>query len=317
LASAEWLQYRSIDFVARVLPRSLVDALARILADREFHADTAKRAAVVSNLRRIHAYAGTARTASELDAEAREVFRGFARHLVDFFRCPRLDPITLPGLVSIEGREHLAAAQAEGKGVIAFSAHFGSWEMSLAACVALGYTVNLVALTMRDPSTDRLFQSRRRGRGVRLIRFRGAVRPMLAVLARNEVIALAGDIDFSAASHLMSFFGAPARLPMGIARIAARTGAPILPGFIYQRPRGRCLFQMYPPVRPALGEAPELIQRRLVAVLEREIARDPTEWFVFHDVWDIEASLAVARAEGAGSITPSASPPPRQPRTTL
>jgi len=148
---------------------------------------------------------------------------------------------------------------------------------------------------MKDPQTAALFDSRRRMRSRSVITVGRSLRGILEVLRRNEIVCVAGDVDFMPKIDMVNIFGAPARMPMGPARLCVKTGAPIVPGFVHQRPRGRYLFRIHPPIVPGPGAAPEALEERIVEIMQKEILEDPTQWFAFVDYWNLEASLALAR----------------------
>jgi KDO2-lipid IV(A) lauroyltransferase len=205
---------------------------------------------------------------------------------------------TVERLVTIEGLGHLDDALALGRGVIAFSAHLGFNELPGPVLTALGYEVSAVYLPMRDPDTESLFSRRRSRRFASLIPLGDAFRPCLDVLRRGGILAIAADNDYSLRTDLATFFGTPARLPRGPARLAQVSRAPLVPGFVYNRPGGRYLLRFHPPIVPDAQTTASDLQEHIVRALERGISVDPTAWWSFFDFWDVEAGLAVSRAEG-------------------
>jgi lauroyl/myristoyl acyltransferase len=72
--------------------------------------------------------------------------------------------------------------------------------------------------------------------------------------------------------------------------------APIVPGFIRERSGGSYLLRIHPPIVPGPDTSVQEIQERIASVMERQIIEDPTQWYVFHNVWDLEKSLDFSRA---------------------
>jgi lauroyl/myristoyl acyltransferase len=292
------VRFRVADLLARMLPRFAAYALAERLADAEWRRDGLKRIAVERNLRRICGASGRSLSKIECVALSREAYRSFARRLVDSFRIGRMSRASVTRLVNIEGLSHLDAALALGRGVIAFSAHLGFNELPGPVLTALGYDISAVYLPMRDPATDSLFTRRRSRRFATLIPLGAAFRPCLEALRRRAILAIAADVDYSLRTDLVTFFGSPARLPRGPARLAVTARAPLVPGFIHSRADGGYLLRFHPPIVPDEHTTPRDLQESIVRMLETEIAADPAAWWVFYDFWDIAAGLAVSRAEG-------------------
>jgi KDO2-lipid IV(A) lauroyltransferase len=281
-----------------MLPRSAAYTLAERLADAEWHRGGEKRSANERNLRMICGAAGRSLSSAECAAMSREAYRSFARRLVDSFRIGGMSRSCVERLVTIEGLGNLDAALALGRGAIAVSAHLGFNELAGPVLAVLGYEMSTVYLPMRDPATDALFTRRRVRRFASLIPLGAAFRPCLDVLRRHGILAVAADVDYSLRTDLATFFGAPARLPRGPVRLALAARAPLVPGFVHRRPDRGYLLRFHPPIVPDAGTTAHELQERIARAMETEIGADPAGWWVFFDFWDVEAGLAVSRAEG-------------------
>ncbi len=108
---------------------------------------------------------------------------------------------------------------------------------------------------------------------------------LLAALRRNEIVAVQGDRATGGPSDvLVPFFRAPAAFPIGPFRLAAASGAPVLPVFCVLAEDARYRIYMEAPIWVERGgEASGL--GRLVTILERYLADFPDQWFAFYDVW--------------------------------
>jgi KDO2-lipid IV(A) lauroyltransferase len=89
--------------------------------------------------------------------------------------------------------------------------------------------------------------------------------------------------------EMLDFFGRPARLPVGHARLAVRANAPMLVGYTFregdQMYRGIKLDLIEPShsgdeERDVRDLAQEVLRR-----FEPEIQKRPDEWFMFHPLW--------------------------------
>jgi KDO2-lipid IV(A) lauroyltransferase len=112
------------------------------------------------------------------------------------------------------------------------------------------------------------------------------VRQLMEVLNRNEFCALLADRDYTPRNHPIDFFGAPASLPRGPAWISSHYKVPILPGFLLRKEDDRFVMKFYPILNEAGDQDEETLHRTLRDVLQDGISRDPTQWFIFDDLWN-------------------------------
>lgn len=301
-----YLQLKLAEFVARVVPRKVGYGVARRFADVYVWCDRRGREAVIGNLQRIHQRSGVALSHRALRALARENFLNFAKYVVDFFHFLHLKPARMNRLVAFGNvPQVLDALLAHGKGVVFLSAHLGNWELGAAALAQRGYKINAVALWQPDARLNRLYQRYRTARQINPIPFGRAARGCLEVLRRNEIVALVGDRDYTGSRDTCEFFGQPARLPHGPAKLALATGAPILPIFMVRMPDETFQYIVQEPIwadktRDTVAD----VMGRIAAALEQVISQHSEQWYLFHNLWDIEEDrrLATIAAFGTSAV---------------
>jgi len=127
-------------------------------------------------------------------------------------------------------RAVLREALAEGRGVVLPSAHLGPWERLAATLVASGFPLTAVVRESYDPRFDALVTAVRARAGVRTIPRGGpgAATRIVRVLRSGGVLGVPMDLRTRAESARVPLLGAPAATPVGPARIALRTGAPVV-----------------------------------------------------------------------------------------
>jgi len=300
--------YRVGQWLALTLPLAVSYWCAARLADLQSLVAAADRHAVQRN---VAAILGAGHPG--LPRVAREVFRNFARYLVDFFRFQRVDEDFCRRRVTVVGRDHVDQALTQGRGAILLSAHLGNYELGAVVASVLGYPVTVIALNHRDPQIDAFFQRQRAVRGVRSIPVGMALRQGFLALRRNELLAILGDRDFFDHGITVEFLGRRMKVPQGPALFSIRTGASIIPAFLLREPDGvRFRFVFERPLTPSPASPPEAasvgrplgpkvgdgvtLQRtadearevaRLtqagLAVIEQYVRRYPTQWYLFRD----------------------------------
>jgi lauroyl/myristoyl acyltransferase len=283
----ELFNYRLTALCSRCFSRRVGYAVGYRVADWCHAHDAAGRLGVMANLRRVFAFQGRDLDDRILEREARSTFRFFSQYLFDFFAYSRpLNPAQMDRDITISNREYLDRAMAAGKGVLLLTAHLGNWELGGAAVTGLGYPLRVIALPEPNPKVDRFFLERRQRRGLQVIPAGNAVRDVLRVLGRREMVALLADRDYTPRQDRVVFFGEPARLPRGAVWLARHTGAPILPCFMVYNARNHVELHLHEPLYPEAFDGSDSIQRAIVGILEEEIGKAPHQWYMFRDLWN-------------------------------
>ena len=298
----KYLQLKLAELLSRLLPRRVGYGLARRIGDTYILLDRRGRECVISNLQRIHRHSGVNLSRRALRVLARENFLNFAKYLVDFFHFLHLKPERMNRLINFGiVPQLLDELLAKGKGVICLSAHLGNWELGAAALAQRGFPFNAVALWQPDAKLNELYQSYRTRRQIRPLPFGRAGRACMAVLRRNEIVAVVGDRDFTTGRNTVEFFGQAARLPDGPAKLALATGAPILPVFMVRTQNDTYCYVVGEPIwADKERDTLEQVMRKIATALERVISQYSEQWFLFHDLWDIEGDRALAASAAFG-----------------
>ena len=227
------------------------------------------------------------------------VFRSVARLLVTFARFPSIRRENLKRWIRAEGTEHVMAAFAAGRGVLFATAHLGNWELSAFAQALLKGPINVVARPLDNPWIDRMVEHRRALSGNRVLLKQDSARAMLKALAANEAVGVL--IDQNAAIEtgvFVDFFGVPASANPGFAKLAAHTGAAVVPGFaLWSEVERRYVLRFYPPARLS-GDAARDTQV-LQSQLEAVIREYPDQWLWIHRRWKTRPPGAPALYEAA------------------
>jgi Kdo2-lipid IVA lauroyltransferase/acyltransferase len=281
----KYICYRLAQIISRILPRRFAYWLGLRIADRFYASDRAGCRAVMSNFRQVLAVRGVTASDETLQQMARKNFQYFGKYLVDFFKFSRFTPDEIKRLVSMEHIEYLAQAEALGRGVIFITAHLGNWELGGAILASPERQIHAVYLPQRTNKINALFQKHRSQRGLQCIPLGHAARGVMEALKRKECVAMLADRDFTAHHFPIMFFGKQTHLSSGPARIAVKTQAPLVPTFILRQPDDTFLLRFYPAIVPEPQTTVAEVQERIRDVLEKEIGRNPLQWFMFDDFW--------------------------------
>lgn len=214
---------------------------------------------------------------------ARRAFQNYGRMLTDFLLLGSLSPSELSARMSYDGREHLDAALARGRGAIMAVPHMGSWDMAGSYAAALGYSVWAVAEKFPGSLNDAVVSTRQRF-GLNVITLgRSAVRAITQALESNGVVALLCDLE-QGPGVSVRFFGRRATVPGGPAAFALKTGAALVPAYQYATERGYHV-HLDPalPVEPI--ETKEGVMQRVTERFEEFIKERPDQWYAFRPMF--------------------------------
>jgi KDO2-lipid IV(A) lauroyltransferase len=267
--SLEWTPLRLAHGLARVYARLLDLAIPRL------------RRVALCNLSFAMPELGAARHSQIVDG----VFRSIARILVAFARFPSIRRDTVNAWIRAEGAEHFANAVRQGRGVLFATAHLGNWELSAFAHGLLTGPMDVVVRPLDNPLIDRLVEHRRALSGNRTLFKKDFARAILKALARNQAVGVLIDQNASLDTGVfVDFFGLPACAGTGFAKIAARSGAAVIPGFaLWMETERRYVLRFYPPVAMT-GDA-ERDTRALQSQLAAVIREYPDQWLWIHRRW--------------------------------
>lgn len=213
------------------------------------------------------------------------VFQSIARSLVIFARLRSLDAQNISSLIRYEGLEYFEQAKARGKGVLFATAHMGNWELSAYAHGLMTEPMNVVVRPLDNSRIDEFVETRRQLGGNRIISKKDAARQILRALKNNEAVGIL--IDQNAAldeGAFIDFFGTPACAGTAFARLAAHTGAAVIPGFaLWNDAEDSYVLKFYPIVE--MSGDPLEDTRRVHAVIEQAIREQPEQWLWLHRRW--------------------------------
>jgi KDO2-lipid IV(A) lauroyltransferase len=234
---------------------------------------------------------------------ARKSMRNYLKYLVEFLELPTMtsgDHVIAS--MKIVGLEHLEGALARGKGVVLASAHFGTIEVG-GLRLADFTDFHAVYDTFRPAYLDRLIQRKRREKGIDLVPANN-VRAMLKVLRGGGTLTVLFDRPVELARGVpVRFFGRQTAVPAGPAVLAMKTGATIVPVYMFRQPDRSFESVVFPPIDPPdTGDRERDIQQimqKLVDTMQTVVRERPDQWYMFRPMWPSLPSPALSGREAA------------------
>jgi Kdo2-lipid IVA lauroyltransferase/acyltransferase len=233
----------------------------------------------------------------EMDERERErilrgCFTNLGRLLGEFSQFSRATPESLRRIVECQGLENLDAAQALGRGVILFTGHLGAWELSSFALSAFGYPLSFLVRRIDNPRVEQMIEQTRTRFGNRSIDKRAAMRPMMRTLRAGGTLGTLVDLNTQPHEGIfVDFFGIPASTTSGLAALALRTGAAVLPVFVpWDEKQKRFTLRIDPPlsIQPTGNQREDIRQLTslFTSIVESYVRRYPEQWLWIHKRWN-------------------------------
>lgn len=273
--AARWGSTRGPGWFVRASP-PLIGAVACALAGE-------RRRAVVRNLRRARGSRGAVRDALDVV----RTFTTYASCLSETLAAGSVHDVVPE--VEVRGDLHVVDACARGAGLIIATAHTAGWE---AAGPLVGRDLGLRVMIAESPEADpaaRRIQDDARARHGVLVAHVGedplAALPLLRHLRGGGAVALQVDrAPPGVRTRTVTMFGEPAAVPEGPLRLAALTGAPVVPIFCARQGYRRYAVHVHPSLslpRDAGDAELDAAAQQLADGLQDFVRAHPTDWFAF------------------------------------
>jgi KDO2-lipid IV(A) lauroyltransferase len=273
--------------VLGLMPRSLSRAFAIGLAQVVYLLHFRLRQVGMRNLAMVF----PEKSEAERTRILRGVFTSLGRQLAELCQFPKYTPENVDEVVVYDGLENYEQAYARGKGVLFLTAHFGAWELSAFAHSLHGHWLHIVMRPMDNEFLDRLLQHYRTMHGNKTVAKDDFVRGLLAAMKAGETVGILMDTNMTPPQGIfVDFFGIPACTASGLARIALRTDAAVVPGFTIWDPALQKYRLRFDPalalIRTGDLEADIAANTQIFTkVIEDYVRRYPEQWLWVHRRW--------------------------------
>ena len=141
----------------------------------------------------------------------------------------------------VKGWKNLEKAVNMGKGVIMITGHLGNWELA-GRYIASKLKLSVVAKKQRNRYFDEYTNKIREAENIVLIDKKNAFKPIMKLLKQNYIVTILIDQNAGRDGIVTDFLGFEASTFIGAAKIAIKTGCPIVPAFAVRTEDGRNLF---------------------------------------------------------------------------
>ena len=281
--------YKSIEILFRLIgliPRQWAFRLGNFLGQLVFLADRKHREIVLGNLSRAF---GHEKSPYEIRMLAKQVFMNSFQIIFEIGWSLRLDKEQLMKHFTIEGRSIIKNACEQGRGVLVLTAHFGNWELLSVVGAMLAHPLSVVYRPLDFKPLDRFFIYLRTRFGSKVIPNKRSLLALLRSLERGEMVVLLMDqnVDWYE-GVFVDFLGHNACTNSGLALLALKTRAPVIPVFMVREKEGfiaKCLPEI--PLQQTGDQTRDMEDntQQYNNVIESFLRRYPDQWFWLHQRW--------------------------------
>jgi KDO2-lipid IV(A) lauroyltransferase len=273
--------------MVRLLPRRLARAVGAAIGAITFHALGRLRRVGTRNL----ALAFPEKTAEEREAILRRTYRNLGYLLAEFCLMPGYTAESASRFIRYEGLENYQRARDKGKGVLVLTGHLGAWELSSFYHSLMGRPMGMVIRRLDNPLVDTFVNRIRCLHGNRVIHKDDFARGLIASMRAGETVGILMDTNMTPPQGVfVPFFDVLACTASGMARVAAKTGAAVVPGFLlWEEQEQRYVLRF--------GEELEVVHTgdaerdaltntaTFTAAIEGYVRRYPEQWLWMHRRW--------------------------------
>ena len=235
-------------------------------------------------------------SATQRAAVLRQEYRHLGWLLAEFCQMSTYTRETASRFIRYEGLDHYLGARNRGKGVFVLTGHLGAWELSSFYHSLAGHPMGMVIRRLDNPLVDSLVNSIRCQHGNRVLHKDDFARGLIGAMRAGETVGILMDTNMTPPQGLfVPFFGVEACTASGLARVALKTGAAVLPGFLLWEERERQYVLRFGPELELAdsgdSEADAASNTALfTGVIEETIRQYPSQWLWMHRRWKTRPS---------------------------
>jgi len=221
----------------------------------------------------------------------RGVYRNLGYLLAEFAQMSSYTPEVARSLIQYDGLENYLAARDRGKGVLVLTGHLGAWELSSFHHSLMGYPMGMVIRRLDNPLVDEFVNRIRCLHGNKVLHKDDFARGLIAAMRHGETVGILMDTNMTPPQGVfVPFFGRMAATASGMARVASKTGAAVVPGFLlWDEDKESYVLRFGEEIElESTGDAERdavANTARFTSVIESYIRAYPDQWLWMHRRW--------------------------------
>ena len=292
-----WLEYipvRTLFALLGLLPRRAAVRIGESIGRLAYRVASGLRKVAHRNLE----IAFPEKSLEEREEIAIASFENLGRMLGELTQFPKASPAALGDSIVFEFdvgnsplREFIDSERAKGRGILLVGPHLGNWEMGVFAYSALQDKLTYLARPLDNPLIEEFTVRLRTRFGNQPIDKNNSVSKAMAILREGGILGVLPDVNVLPRDGVfVPFFGTLACTTSGVAMMAMRTNAMILPMCCVWNEETKKYHVMYGDVveSPNTGDRHRDVFEMTAgytAEMEKFIRAYPGQWLWIHKRW--------------------------------
>lgn len=233
---------------------------------------------------------GKEKSVDEIRKMTRQTFVMIGKNVGEIIRASRVKNLQdLEKFIKVHNVEHGENALKKGKGVLFIPIHLGAFELMVTFTAMKGWQPMVIGTPLKDERLNSLMVNYRNAHGAIPVERGKETIGLFKGLKRGGVTAILIDQDTKVKSRFVDFFGMPASTPIGGTILAMKTGATVVPAYIYLGEDNFQHIQFLPeiPWVSSGDEETDLVvnTQNYTRYIEKAIRDHPTQWVWMHERW--------------------------------
>jgi Kdo2-lipid IVA lauroyltransferase/acyltransferase len=220
-----------------------------------------------------------------------QAYRHLGWQIAEFCHMARYTRENQSSRIRYDGLENYLQARDLGHGVLIVTGHLGAWELSSYYHSLMGYPMSMVIRRLDNPYVDAFVNRIRCLHGNQVLHKDDFARGLLSALRSGDTVGILMDTNMTPPQGVfVPFFGVVACTAAGLARVAQKTGAAVLPGFMLWEPAEKKYVLHFGPQIPLVStgdeEADTLTNTAaFTQAIESYVRQYPDQWLWVHRRW--------------------------------
>jgi KDO2-lipid IV(A) lauroyltransferase len=285
-----WLEFIPLWLLVgalRILPRSLARIVGAAIGAAAFRLLSRLRKTGIRNLE----IAFPAMPPEERECILRSLYRHLGWQLAEFCQMAGYTAERASQFIRYDGLDNYLKARDQGRGVLVITGHLGAWELSSFFHSLRGFPMAMVIRRLDNPLVDRFVNGIRCMHGNRVLHKDDSARGLLRAMHQGETVGILMDTNMTPPQGVfVPYFGTLACTGAGLARVALKTNAAVLAGFLlWNKAEKRYVLHFGPEIELTRTSDHEMDAvtntARFTAEIERYVREYPDQWLWVHRRW--------------------------------
>ena len=282
-------------FISNLVPRKLWLKFCGVLGRIAYLFVKNTRRRVVKHL----SIAFPEKTPPQVKKLSRRVFEFLGKNAGEMLRATRVKTLSdLESFLVTEGLDNYERAIKKGKGVIFLTCHLGAFDLQVSNMALRGLNPNIIGTPLKDARLNELLWDYRNMHGAIAIERGRETFRLIKVLKSGGSVALLIDQDTKVKSRFVNFFGKPAATPVGATVLAMKTGAAVVPTYVYLGKDWKQHMHILPeiPIKTSGDDEADMVYNTQVLTnfIEDIIRKYPEQWVWMHKRWKTKPGEEIA-----------------------